>query len=102
MFAFTRLPEEPRAIVAIYVNDMARARNWAHPEPGTWIDAHKAIFVIGSGKRSGMNEPEAVPFGDTSAAKAFVVENGGRMVRFDDMPTDYIFPGNDQADAAQG
>ena len=37
MFAFTLMPEEPRAITAIYVNDMGRARDWEHPEPGTWM-----------------------------------------------------------------
>ena len=38
-FAFLMLQETPKALVAIYVNDMARARNWDQPEPGTWIEA---------------------------------------------------------------
>lgn len=41
--AFTLLPEEPKQIMAIYVNDMGKA-NWDRPEPGTWIDA-KITFV---------------------------------------------------------
>jgi copper chaperone NosL len=93
MFAFTLLPEEPQAITAIYVNDMGRARNWNHPEAGTWIDAHTAVFVIGSDRAGGMQEPEAVPFGSEAAAQAFVTRNGGRMVRFTTMPVDYILPG---------
>jgi copper chaperone NosL len=97
MFAFTMLPEEPRDIRVIYVSDMGRAHDWAHPEPGTWIDAHKAIYVIGSRRRSGMDEPEAVPFGDPDAAKGFIAANGGRMVSFREMPADYIFPGRDNA-----
>lgn len=32
--AFTMLPEEPRNIVAMYVNDMGTAQ-WDAPEPGT-------------------------------------------------------------------
>lgn len=93
MFAFTLLPEEPRAITAIYVNDMGRAHDWEHPDPGTWIDAHKAVFVIGSDRRGGMEEAEAVPFGDDATAHAFIARNGGRMVRFTAMPTNYILPG---------
>lgn len=93
MFAFTLLPEEPRAITAIYVNDMGRARNWEHPEAGTWIDAHKAVFVIGSDRSGGMEEAEAVPFGNDAAAQAFITRSGGRMVRFTTMPADYILPG---------
>ena len=34
-FAFTMLQETPKAIAAIYVNDMARAQNWDQPEVGT-------------------------------------------------------------------
>lgn len=93
MFAFTLLPEEPRGITAIYVNDMGRVRKWERPESGTWIDAHKAVFVIGSNQRSGMDEAEAVPFGDEASAQAFIARKGGRVVRFSAMPTDYILPG---------
>lgn len=40
-----------------------------------------------------MDEAEAVPFGDLGAAKAFIAANGGHIVRFPQMPDDYIFPG---------
>lgn len=90
-FAFTMLPEMPKNIVAIYVNDMAHARNWDQPEPGAWVDAHKAFYVIGSRRRSGMGGDEAVPFGDAEAARRFADESGGRVVRFNDMPRGYIF-----------
>jgi copper chaperone NosL len=89
-FAFAMLPEMPKAIAAIYVNDMALARNWDQPEPGTWVEAHQASFVIGSRRRSGMQTDEAIPFGDADAARGFAAVNGGRVVRFDDMPRDYI------------
>jgi copper chaperone NosL len=89
-FAFTMLQETPKAIAAIYVSDMAKARNWDQPESGAWVEAHKASFVIGSSKRSGMNREEAIPFGDPSAALAFAAANGGRVVGFDDMPKGYI------------
>lgn len=89
-FAFLMLQEMPKAIVAIYVNDMARARNWDQPEPGTWVEAHQASYVIGSRRRSGMHTDEAIPFGDAAAAGQFAEANGGRVVRFAEMPRDYI------------
>jgi copper chaperone NosL len=93
MFAFTFIPENQHPIVGIYVTDMGRVRNWDRPEPGTWIDAHKAAFVIESNYRSGMNETEAVPFGAEPDAQAFIAHNGGRMVQFGNMPMSYILPG---------
>lgn len=99
--AFTRLPEEPKAITAIYVNDMGKATDWDRPEPGTWIDAKRAWFVIGSAKRGGMAaESEAVPFGDRAKAEAFVSANGGRIVRFQEVPDDYVFPTPDAGPAS--
>jgi copper chaperone NosL len=88
--AFTRLPEEPKDITAIYVNDMGKAQNWQQPEPGTWTEARDAWFVIDSDRRGGMGAPEAVPFSEEEAAEAFRAAQGGRLVRFDDIPQDYV------------
>lgn len=92
-FAYTMLAEEPKDISAIYVNDMARAKNWNQPEPGTWIEARKALFVIESGRRGGMAKDEAVPFSNSAAAEEFVKQHGGRLVSFAGMPESYILPG---------
>ena len=86
---FTLLPEEPKNIAAIYVNDMGRA-SWERPEPGTWIDARQALYVVGSDKMGGMGAPEAVPFAERSAAKAFATRHGGEVVSFDQVPRDYV------------
>jgi copper chaperone NosL len=94
-FAFTMLPEMPKNIAAIYVSDMGRARNWTRPEPGTWVEARSAVYVVGSRHRAGMNTDEAVPFGDPAAARQFAAENGGRVVSYQNMPHDYIFPEGD-------
>ncbi len=88
--AFTMLPEMPKTITAIYVTDMARAQHWDHPEPGTWVDAHKALYVIGSRRKSGMDTDEAVPFGNAKAAAAFAAQNGGDVVPFADIPRSYV------------
>ena len=89
--AFLKLPEEPKNVVAIYVNDMGKASNWDRPEPGTWIDARRSWYVIGSNRRAGMNGNEAVPFGDENKAKTFAAGNGGKIVRLLGIPDDYVF-----------
>jgi len=93
--AFTLLPEEPKDVAAIYVNDMARAANWDQPEAGTWVEARQAWFVIGSRRKGGMGAPEAIPFGEEKAAAAFREAQGGQIVRFAGIPADYVL-GNDK------
>lgn len=88
--AFTMLPEEPRDIAAIYVSDMGKAPNWEEPGAENWIDAKTAFFVIGSSRRGGMGTEEAVPFSSEADARAFAGTHGGRVVRFEEMPHDYI------------
>ena len=92
--AFTMLPDEPKNITAIYVNDMSRA-NWNVPEPGTWIDARAAWYVIDSTRLGGMGAPEAAPFSDEASAKAFAAAFGGRVMAFKDVPADFILGGVD-------
>jgi len=83
-FTFLRLPEEPRDIAAVYVSDMGKAESWEHPGDGNWILAKGAVFVIESDRLGGMGQAEAVPFADEDAARRFVGEHGGRILRFDD------------------
>ena len=83
-------PKSQRTLAAIYVNDMGRAKNWDRPEVGTWVEARKAVFVIESRRRGGMNENEAVPFSDQAAAATFISQYGGRLVSFAEMPKSYI------------
>lgn len=87
--AFTRLPEEPKDITAIYVNDMGRA-SWEAPEPDTWIDAKDAWYVVGSDRRGGMGAPEVVPFARRDAAEDFAVEHGGRVAAFPEIPVEAV------------
>jgi len=97
--AFTMLPEEPKDVRAIYVSDMAKAPSWDRPGTDNWIDARQAFFVIGSDRKGGMGAAEAVPFSTEAAAAAFAGEHGGRMVRFDEMPRDYILEQQTGGDA---
>lgn len=88
--AFTLLPEETDEILAIYVNDMAKANDWASPESGTWMKARDAYYVIDSARRGGMGALEAVPFSSRTAAEDFVRDFGGRIVAFEEIPQGYI------------
>lgn len=94
--AFTRLPEEPKDITAIYVNDMAKATDWARPEPGTWIDARTAFYVVGSARTGGMGGAETVPFGSRAAAEAFAARHGGQVMTFAAIPDAFVLGGDER------
>ena len=93
--AFTMLPDEPKDIRAIYVSDMGKALSWDKPGADNWIEARKALFVIGSRVKGGMGSEEAVPFSDHAAAAAFVSKNGGRIVSFAEVPREYVLGSGD-------
>ncbi|MDG4884875.1 nitrous oxide reductase accessory protein NosL [Mesorhizobium sp. WSM4884] len=97
--AFSMLPGEPKDVVAIYVNDMAKARNWNRPEAGAWVEAHDAWYAIGSDYNAGMGGKDAVPFSDEKAARSFTAAHGGTVVRFNEIPEKYILE-SDESDAA--
>ena len=106
--AFTMLPGEAKNLAAIYVNDMGRA-SWDEPEPGTWIEAKDAWYVIGSARQGGMGAPEAVPFSQRADAEAFAAAHDGRVVAFSEIPRDAVLgavpegrqgSGHDRSDAA--
>ena len=44
--AFTRLPEEPKDYVAIYVSDMDKAESWASPGAENWVEARDTVPTI--------------------------------------------------------
>lgn len=99
--AFTMLPDEPKNIAAIYVSDMAVAPSWEEPGAENWIDAKTAYYVIGSDMLGGMGAMEAVPFSVESAAVEFAQANGGEVVGFENIPSDYILgAGTEEAQPA--
>ncbi len=91
VFMFKELPEEPKDIVAIYVTDMAKVKDWSTPNADSdWIDAKEAYYVIKSSFIGGMGAEDALPFSDKSKAESFIAQHGGELVRFEDMPSSYI------------
>ncbi|WP_454674787.1 nitrous oxide reductase accessory protein NosL [Achromobacter pestifer] len=91
VFAYTLLPEEPKAIAAIYVNDMAASGPDSAPDPSAWIDARQAFYVIEGRFIGGMGAEDAMPFSQRASADAFAQAHGGRVVTFADMPEPYVF-----------
>ena len=91
VFAYTRLPEEPKGLAAIYVNDMAAAEPDGAADPKAWVDAREAFYVIGSSFLGGMGAEDAMPFSRRADALAFSQAHGGRVVDFSDVPEQYVF-----------
>ncbi|WP_241047709.1 nitrous oxide reductase accessory protein NosL [Achromobacter xylosoxidans] len=91
VFAYTLLPEEPKAITAIYVNDMATAGADGVPDPAAWIDARQAFYVIEGRSVGGMGAEDAMPFSLRDRAEAFAQAHGGRVVAYADVPEAYVF-----------
>ncbi|WP_313699928.1 nitrous oxide reductase accessory protein NosL [Achromobacter sp.] len=91
VFAYTLLPEEPKGLAAIYVNDMAAAGPDGAADLKAWVDARQAFYVINSSFIGGMGAEDAMPFSDQARAQAFAQTHGGRVVRFADVPEDYVF-----------
>ncbi|MGE4451216.1 nitrous oxide reductase accessory protein NosL [Castellaniella sp.] len=90
LFAYTILPEEPKAILALYVQDMGRAGPDGNPPADAWIDARTAHYLIESTAIGGMGAPDALPFARLEDARAYAERYGGRIVGFKDMPEDYV------------
>jgi copper chaperone NosL len=74
--------ESKRAIQALYVQDMGQA-DWQQPR-GHWIDARKALFVVGSRKMGAMG-PTFGAFAQQQDAQAFSAREGGRVLQFSEM-----------------
>ncbi|WP_281785475.1 nitrous oxide reductase accessory protein NosL [Uruburuella suis] len=92
MFGYTKLPEEPKGIAAIYVTDMGKVADWNTPNADqAWVDAYQAYYVIESRFIGGMGAEDALPFADKAQAEAFAAKNGGKVVAFNEMPEEYIF-----------
>jgi copper chaperone NosL len=88
--AFTLLPEEPKDIAALYVTAMDKAASWDQPGDGSWFDARKAQYVVGSDAKGGMGQNEVVPFSSVQGAEAFRAQHGGQVFAYDNVPRDAV------------
>lgn len=84
--AYLRMPEQIDTVTATYVSDMGAAASWADPGATNWIAADKAVYVVGSSAKGGMDAPEFVPFIDPAKAQAFAAQNGGQVMSLTQIP----------------
>lgn len=87
MFNMVLRPESARRVRAVYTQDMGKA-DWKTPR-GHWIDARQAFYVHGSRVKGSMG-PTLASFANRAGAEAFSQENGGRVLRFDEVQMDMV------------
>lgn len=87
MFSLYLQPEQQKRVVGVYTQDMGRA-DWDHPR-GHWIDAKSAYYVLGSRKTGSMG-PTIAAFASEADARAFAQQNGGEVLRFDEVKPDMV------------
>ncbi|WP_444452904.1 nitrous oxide reductase accessory protein NosL [Rhodobacter capsulatus] len=97
--AYLRMPEKDGAVLATYVTDMG-AGDWAQPGTLPWISAQSAIYVVGSSRLGGMEQPEFVPFSQDKDAQAFIAQFGGQAMKLDDIPASALGTSAPEAMAA--
>lgn len=91
--AYLRMPEQIDTVTATYVSDMGAAPSWADPGATNWIAADKAVYVVGSTAKGGMDAPEFVPFSDPAKAQAFAAQNGGQVLPLAEIPASALSTG---------
>jgi copper chaperone NosL len=100
MFAWVLQPEHKNRNHTLYVHDMAQTA-WASPDDTALMDARDAFYVVGSSKNGAMG-PTLASFSTETDAHAFVLENGGHVVRFDEVTLDDLTIGMSMNDANHG
>ena len=95
--AYLQMPEKDGLVTATYVTDMGTTQ-WEDPTTAHWIAADRAVYVLGSQRLGGMDQPEAVPFADPALAADFTAMHGGRVVAFSDLPLDALLPPEETPD----
>jgi copper chaperone NosL len=89
MFSFYLQPDRPPNITAVYVNDTGKADR--EQPKGQWIDAEKAFYVIGGGVM-GPHGEALVPFSELETAEGYVEDNGGKIVKFNEVTMHMLKP----------
>lgn len=87
LFMIMLAPEQKRHVAGLFVQDMGKA-DWNRPVDH-WIDARKAVYVVGSKKRGSMG-PTFGAFSNAQDAAAFVQKEGGKIVSFDQVTLEMV------------
>ncbi len=100
MFAFIVDPENKHNIQEAFVHDMA-VTPWDHPDNEAFIDAKKAFYVIGHGKKGAMG-PTLASFSTQADADAFVSSEGGSVYRFEQITLELLISMNHMSTESHG
>ncbi|HBN8344686.1 TPA: nitrous oxide reductase accessory protein NosL [Pseudomonas aeruginosa] len=83
LFGWWLQPENRQGQARLYVHDMSQA-DWRHPDDARLIDATRAYYVVGIQRPGGMGAT-LTSFADEEAATRLAAEEGGRVLRFDEI-----------------
>ncbi|MEC9483889.1 MAG: nitrous oxide reductase accessory protein NosL [Halomonas sp.] len=81
MFGWWLQPENQRLDVTLYVHDMGRS-DWNRPDDAHLIDAREAFYVLSPALKGAMGAVLA-SFADERPAQALAAEQGGQVLRFE-------------------
>ncbi|NOX08669.1 MAG: NosL protein [Gammaproteobacteria bacterium] len=83
LFIWLLQPESAAIVETIYVHDMG-GEGWDDPDHPVMLEARNAWYVLDEKKRVAMGVMLA-PFSREEAALRYIKENGGRLLRFDEI-----------------
>ncbi len=83
MLSWSWQPESQPNIRALYVHDLSLT-DWDGPADDAYIEADRALYVVGHERRGSMGRPPA-PFSDRADAEAFIAEHGGKLMAYRDL-----------------
>ncbi len=95
LFTVLLAPEQKRGALTAFVQDMGKT-DWDHPR-AHWIDARSATYVVGS-KKTGSMGPTFASFSSLADAKKFAIDEGGKVLRFDQITLDMASMGGGVVD----
>lgn len=82
-----RDPEQAHAVSKAYVQAFDE-REWGS-YADAWVEVSRPLYVMGSNRMGAMG-PTLVPFLTQKAAKAFVAQHGGRILKFSELTSDVM------------
>jgi len=88
MFSWVLQPENVKRKHTLYVHDMSQTE-WASPDDAAMIDARKAFYVVGSGRKGAMG-PTLASFATESAANELVMDQGGEVLKFEAVTLEHL------------
>lgn len=92
LFSMLLMPEQKRSVTGVFVQDMGKT-TWESPE-GNWIDAKTAIYVAES-KKTGSMGATFGSFSSMQDAENFVKNEGGKILRFEEVTLEILNKGGD-------